>query len=126
MTRAGDLELVNQQTLDYFGMTLEELKRSGIVCTIHPDDHADVRAAAMKGVETGAPYSIEARFRRSDGVYRWFSASGFPLLDEEGRIVLWYFLQTDVDDRRRAEDLLAGEKQLLEMVALGRPLPLIL
>src|SRR5262249_44033667 len=38
----------------------------------------------------------------------------------------WYFLLIDIDDRRRAEALLAGEKQLLEMVASGRPLQVVL
>ena len=51
---------------------------------------------------------------------------GFPLRDVEGHIVLWYFLHTDVDDRKRAEALLAGEKQLLEMVASGHSMPAIL
>src|SRR5882672_9279796 len=32
----------------------------------------------------------------------------------------------DIDDRKRAEALLAGENQILEMVATGRPLALIL
>ncbi|MBP0595417.1 GAF domain-containing protein [Paraburkholderia sp. LEh10] len=46
--------------------------------------------------------------------------------DTEGRIVLWYFLQTDIDHRKRAEALLAGGKRLLEMVALGLPLRIVL
>jgi signal transduction histidine kinase len=51
---------------------------------------------------------------------------GFPLRDTEGRIVHWYLLQTDVDDRKRAEALLAGEKRFLEMVAGGHSMPGIL
>ena len=38
----------------------------------------------------------------------------------------WYGINTDIDDRKRAEALLAGEKRLLEMVATGRPLPVVL
>jgi signal transduction histidine kinase len=40
-----------------------------------------------------------------------------PLRDAAGNIVLWYLLESDVDDRKRAEVLLAGEKRLLELVA---------
>ena len=40
-----------------------------------------------------------------------------PLRDTRGRVVRWYVVNTDIDDRKRAEALLAGEKQLLEMVA---------
>src|SRR6185312_2165304 len=57
---------------------------------------------------------------RADGVYRWFHTRGFALRDTQGCSVFWYILQTDIDDRKRAEALLAGENQFLEMVAGGR------
>ena len=44
----------------------------------------------------------------------------------DGGIVRWYVLLTDIDDLKGAEALLAGEKRLLEMVASGSPLPMIL
>ena len=51
---------------------------------------------------------------------------GFPQRDTEGRIVLWYLLRTDIDDRKGVEALLAGEKRLLEMVASGHSMSGIL
>jgi PAS domain S-box-containing protein len=107
MTPAGEVEIANRQVLEYFGATLKELKGWAIADTVHP-------------------YDAEARLRRADGVYRWFHTHGFPLRDTDGRIVLWYLLQTDVDDRKRSEALLAGEKQLLEMVAGGHSMSEIL
>jgi PAS domain S-box-containing protein len=126
MTPAGELELVNRQVLEYFGATIEELKGWATADTVHPDDRADVLAAWRGAVETGQPYEVDGRHRRADGVYRWFHTRGFPLRDTEGRIVFWYLLQTAVDDRKRAEALLAGEKRLLEMVATGHSLSEIL
>ena len=61
--------------------------------------------------------NVESRHRRADGVYRWFHVRGFPLKDTDGRILRWCFLLADIDDRKRAEAQLAGEKRLLEMVA---------
>jgi PAS domain S-box-containing protein len=49
-----------------------------------------------------------------------------PLRDEDGRIVKWYGTLTDIEDRKRAEALLAGEKRVLEMVAKGDSLAQIL
>jgi len=92
----------------------------------HPDDGAGVLAAWRRSVETGLPCDVECRRRRADGVYRWFHMRGFPLRDTEGRIVLWYLLHTDIDDRKRADALLAGEKRLLEMVAGGHSMSGIL
>ena len=60
------------------------------------------------------------------GSYRWFLVRAVPVFDDEGHPVKWYEQATDIDDHKRAEALLAGEKQLLEMVAARRALPLVL
>jgi PAS domain S-box-containing protein len=117
-TPAGDLEYANRRYLEYFGATLGKLKQSSCGLDFHPDDLPEVLAAWRKAAETGLPCDIECR-HCTGGVYRWFHMHGFPLRDTEGRIVLWYLLHIDVDDRKRAESLLAGEKRLLEMVASG-------
>ena len=117
MNPDGDLARANRHCLEFFRATLEELQGRGQVHSYHPDDRPRVLAAWRKSLETGQPYVSEGRRRRADGVYRWFHTRGFPLRDAEGRIVLWYSLATDIDDQRRAEALLAGEKRVLEMVA---------
>ncbi|HEY4342268.1 MAG TPA: PAS domain-containing protein [Steroidobacteraceae bacterium] len=125
-TPENELEFASRQVLDYFGASLEEMKAWGTEHTFHPDDRACVNAALKQSIDTGEPCDVEVRRLRADGVYRWFHMRGCPLRDSEGKIILWYLLHTDVDDRRRAEDLLAGEKQLLEMVASGSKLPQVL
>jgi PAS domain S-box-containing protein len=124
-TPAGDLEYANRRYLEYFGATLEKLKQSSWCFDFHPDDLPEVLAAWRKAAETGLPCDIECR-HCTGRVYRWFHMHGFPLRDTEGRIVLWYLLHIDVDDRKRAEALLAGEKRLLEMVASGHSMSGIL
>ena len=117
MNPDGDLVRANRHCLEFFRATLEELQSRGQVHSYHPDDRPRLLAAWKKSLETGQPYISEGRRRRADGVYRWFHTRGLPLRDSEGRIVLWYSLATDVDDQKRAEALLAGEKRVLEMVA---------
>src|SRR4029453_2362254 len=93
--------------------------------TVHPDDLPMVIAAWKRALDTGEPYDIEHRMRRADGNYRWFHARGLPLSDAQGRVERWYVL-ADIDDRKRAEALLTGEKRLLEMVAGGHSMSEIL
>ena len=126
MDASGRLEFANRQLLEYFGKSLEELKDWGSAGVIHPDDLAGVREAWSRALDSGTPLDIEYRNRRADGVYRWFQTRGSPIRDAEGRIVLWHIVPLDIDDRKRAETELAGEKQLLEMIASGRPLPDVL
>jgi PAS domain S-box-containing protein len=126
MAPSGELEFVNRQVVEYFGAPFEELRAWPTGDTFHPDDRAGLRAAWKRSVGTGEPFDFEGRRRRADGVHRWFHVRGFPLRDAEGRILVWYLLHTDIDDRKRTEALLAGEKRVLEMVAGGDSMPAIL
>ena len=51
--------------------------------------------------------------RRFDGEYRWFLFRPEPLRDELGNIVRWYGTNTDIEDRKRAEDALRQSEAYL-------------
>src|SRR5438132_13285498 len=119
---SGEVEALNQSTLEYFGKTFEELKGWKASDVVHPDDLQHTIATQQRAHETGSAYNVESRHRRADGIYRWFNVRGFPLRDTEGRILRWFHLLIDIDDRKRAEAQLAGEKRLLEMIAAGSEL----
>lgn len=106
MTAAGDIQAVNRQVLDYFGKTFEELKGWSTSEAVHPDDLPKVFSCWRNSVESGVPYDVDHRLRGADGVYRWFHARGLPLIIAEGRIIRWYVLLTDIDERRRASEAL--------------------
>jgi PAS domain S-box-containing protein len=119
-------EFLNQRWLDYTGLTIEEARGWGWKVAIHPDDLPRLLDVWQELLASGKSGELEARLRRADGVYRWFLFRVEPLLDAQGTIVKWYGTNTDIDDRKRAETLLAGENQILEMVATGKPLGVIL
>lgn len=125
-TPSGEIEAVNQPTLEYFGKTFEELRGWKASDVVHPDDLQNTIATQQTAHETGSAYNVESRHRRADGIYRWFNVRGFPLRDTDGRILRWFHLLIDIDDRKRAEAQLAGEKILLEMVASGSSLKHVL
>ena len=93
----------NRPTLDYLGVTLEEWTNNpNPLWFYHPDDRERIARDAYTGDET--PHEFEARFRKSDGTYRWFLFRDNPVRDEEGRITRWYFSATDIEDIKRAEE----------------------
>ena len=122
----GAVESLNRQILDYFGLPIDEVRNWGTNGIIHPEDTARVVDVFARAMAAGIPYQDEQRLRGYDGVYRWFASRGVPVHDAGGRVARWYILLTDIEDRKRAETLLAGEKQLLEMIAAGRSLPEVL
>jgi PAS domain S-box-containing protein len=123
----GSVQYVNQAVMDYTGLSLEDVKQEDYRDrVIHPEDFKRVRAGRAASLRRGAPFSTEQRVLSNDGQYRWFLVRYKPLLDQQGRIVRWYVAAFDIEGRKRAEALLAGEKRLLEMVAGGNTLASIL
>jgi len=117
MTPDGALEIVNRPILEYFGKTAEELKEWTSTDAVHPEDLPRVLAAWRQSIESGQPFTDEHRQRRSDGEYRWFQVQGLPVRDAAGRIVRWCVLQTDIDERKRAEQALReSERELRQLV----------
>ncbi len=109
LASSGEIEVVNRQVLEYFGQTLEELKSWGTNGTVHPEDLPHVTDVFTKSITAGIPYQLEQRLRRFDGNYRWFDNRGVPTRDAAGRIVRWYALLTDIEERTQA---LAGLQQI--------------
>jgi PAS domain S-box-containing protein len=95
---------VNKNWTEYTGLSLEETVGSGWLGAVHQQDAEQHLSSWQKSVATGQPFQNEVRFRRAaDGQYRWFTVRGVPLLDEQGRILKWYGIAVDIEDRKRAE-----------------------
>lgn len=122
----GQIEYLNKRWLDYTGLTLAEGAGWGWQRAIHPGDLEGLGAYWRSILASGEAGEYEARLRRFDGTIRWFLFRGVPLHDENGRLVKWYGTNTDIHEQKRAAELVAGEKRLLEMIAQGDALLLIL
>src|SRR6202040_2180999 len=100
----GRCTYVNKNWTEYTGLSLEETVGSGWLRAVHQQDAEQHLSSWQKSVATGQPFQNEVRFRRAaDGQYRWFTVRGAPLLDEQGRILKWYGIAADIEDRKRAE-----------------------
>jgi len=122
----GAADFFNQRWLDYTGLSAEQAGDWGWTGALHPDDLKDLVDYWRSVLASGQPGEIEGRLRRFDGVYRWFLFRATPSFDNDGKVVKWFGTNTDIEDRKRAECLLAGENHVLEMTAQGNSLEAIL
>jgi PAS domain S-box-containing protein len=113
----GSLDFCNAQWLSYMGLTQEEAQGEGWRAMLHPDDRERVLTAWAESVAKGTPYEQEERHRRADGQYRWFLSRGVPLKDAEGHITRWYGTNTDIEERRGAEEALFEAQDKLARVS---------
>jgi formate hydrogenlyase transcriptional activator len=104
---------LNQATLDYFGLTLDESMSLDHRKFFHPDDWERMMSETQSKFLSGIPHEAEFRLRRKDGKYRWFLFRYNPLRDEQGRLRRWYVAGTDIEDRKQAEQRLHNENVAL-------------
>src|SRR5260370_2923977 len=122
----GSADFFNQRWLDYTGLSAEQALDWGWTVALHPEDLSELVDYWRSVLPSGEPGEIEGRLRRFDGVYRWFRFRATPSFDNDGRAVKCFGTTTDIQDRKRAESLLAGENLVLEMTAKGNSLESIL
>jgi PAS domain S-box-containing protein len=72
-------------------------------CTIHPDDLERCKAAWDRHVETGEPYGVEHRIKRSDGREVWAFTTSEYFEDDDGRPQRLVGAMQNITARRKAE-----------------------
>jgi PAS domain S-box-containing protein len=109
----GSAEFFNGRWLAYAGLTADQAQGWGWTVAVHPDDLNALVDYWQKIMVSGQSGEIEARLRRFDGVYRWFLFRATASLDDNGRVVKWYGTNTDIEERKRAEQALRRSEAYL-------------
>jgi PAS domain S-box-containing protein len=116
----GNRTFMNRGWIECTGVSPEEESASGWDKTIHPDDLNRIAARWRTTETSGEPLDDEARLRRGmDGSYRWFLIRAVPVRDKRGRIVKWCGAATDIEDRKRAEQLQADLTHASRVSTMG-------
>jgi PAS domain S-box-containing protein len=120
LTPDGIVDFLNQRWLDYAGLSFEQYVAdpSG---PVHPSDFPRALEYGRAQMALGEGYDDEVRLRRADGEYRWFLVRTAPLRDESGKVIKWFGVSIDIEDRKRAEEALRQSQQLLQLVLATLP-----
>jgi PAS domain S-box-containing protein len=109
----GHIEFLNQNFLDYLGLAFEQVQKAGWTFPIHAEDvkgFAHARESILASESVG---EVEARIRRFDGQFRWFLCRAVALRDSAGKVVKWFGINFDIEDRKRAEEELRDTQSKL-------------
>jgi PAS domain S-box-containing protein len=88
---------------EFTGLAGEQLKGSGWLRAVHPDDRGKAEAAWEAATTSGRSYECEFRMKRSDQQWRAIHSRGFPILDQNGLVLEWIGIGIDVTERSEAE-----------------------
>jgi PAS domain S-box-containing protein len=101
--REGNINYFNQAVYDYSGLTTQQVKKGGWLEIVHPDERKKSIKLWKKAIATGKDFSMEHRFRRFDGQYKWQLSRAVPLRDDAGNIQLWIGTSTDIQNMKLQE-----------------------
>jgi len=117
----GNLDYYNKAWFDYTGLTFEQTRDWGWGAVLHPDDLQHCIDTWTRSFTTGENYEIEYRFKRgADGAYRWHLGRALPRRNESGEIIQWVGACTDIDDAKRAKEILQAANEELGIRVLER------
>lgn len=113
----GRTSYVNQRWTDFTGLDLAAYLENDWKAILHPDDARDVAPVFEQYARQRLAFNIEYRMKYNDGGYRWVVSHGAPRWLKDGTFVGYTGSISDIQERKWQEELLALEKQVLELNA---------
>ncbi|MFN8623569.1 MAG: PAS domain-containing sensor histidine kinase [Chloroflexota bacterium] len=112
---ASRLAWVSPSITELLGWRPQEIVGMLTLDLIHPDDIPDVmKARAAAGSATA---TVESRFRRADGGWRWMSALARPVHDAAGTLIGRTGSLRDIEAERAAREALAASEARFRLLA---------
>ena len=102
----------------FFGFVPEESAQvyESVLNLIHPEDLGSVREVIANSHPAGRPFNLEYRIVRPDGVERVINARGEVIPDERGVPVRVRGIAQDITRRKRAEEEVRRQKEILQKI----------
>ena len=113
----GFIDHYNRGWYEYTGATPDAMQGWGWTSVHDPDLLPELMDRWRQAIRTGQPFEAIFRLKRHDGVFRWFLTRATPMHDEEGRVVRWVGVNTDIDAQRRAEEAAATSERRTALAA---------
>jgi PAS domain S-box-containing protein len=111
----GHMQFVNRAYMEYFGVTLEDVKSGGWQPLVHPDDVTAYAAEYMACLRDRRFFHAEVRAKRRDGEWRWMESSGQPRVSSTGQFLGIAGSSPDITERKLAEEALREREQRLRL-----------
>ncbi len=96
----GKIEYRNQRWLAYTGASTD----ADTWTFLHPEDREHCLTHWREALRDEKPFQCETRILGADGEYRWHLRRALPERGPGGEVVAWLGTDTDIDDRKCADD----------------------
>ncbi|HTF90514.1 MAG TPA: PAS domain S-box protein, partial [Planctomycetota bacterium] len=112
----GSIFWFNQGWYEYTGTTPEQVEGWGWQSVHDSTVLPRVLELWRHSLQTGEPFEMDYPLRGADGTFRWFLTRVRPIRDASGGVIRWIGTSTDVHEVKRAQEALAEESRLLNLI----------
>lgn len=114
-TEGSQGEFVTEQPAwsAFTGQTFDQLKGWGWLNAVHPEDREQTTQVWLTALENRSLYEVGHRLQRHDGVYRHMQVRAVPVFSENGTLLEWLGVHTDVTESEQAAAALADNEARL-------------
>ncbi len=109
----GSREFANRAYVDFLGESYEAALAFDWRKVLHPEDLDRILREQVAGEGSRQLFTLEARYRRTDGAYCWIRSVSQPRTGPDGEFAGFIGIGYDVSDARRAEEDLKRINDLL-------------
>jgi PAS domain S-box-containing protein len=114
----GSRAFANKAYCDFLGVSYEEALKFDWRQRLHPDDLPRILKEQIAGESSRKPFTLEARYRRSDGDWRWVRSQSQPRWGVNGEQIGFIGVAYDITEAKLAEaDLRRHNETLANQVA---------
>jgi hypothetical protein len=109
----GSIFWYNERWYEYTGTTPDQMTGWGWQSVHDPNVLPTVLEKWKAAIVAGEPFEMEFPLRGADGILRAFLTRVLPLKDPAGRVGRWFGTNTNIAERKRAEETLAAQAEEL-------------
>ncbi len=114
----GSRAFANIAYCDFLGVTYEEALKFDWRTRLHEDDLPRILKEQVAGESSRKPFSLEARYKRSDGEWRWVRSQSQPRWGVNGEHIGFIGVAYDITEAKQAEaELRRNNETLANQVA---------
>jgi PAS domain S-box-containing protein len=109
----GKREFANKAYVDFLNVPYQEAIDFDWRRVLHPDDMARILQEQVAGEGSRQLFTLEARYRRHDGEYRWIRSVSQPRWGPDGSFAGFVGVGYDISEAKRAQEDLKRINDLL-------------
>lgn len=117
----GEMIFVGTAWEKVSGQTVEQILGAGWLDALHPDDRDKTIKIWQTSLAAKNVYENEFRVLTASGEYRWFAVRGVPILNSDGSVREWIGANTDVHERKIADEKVRDSEARFRQLADNAP-----